>query len=161
MGPVIHQPIHMDTSLPIMKTRGGEDKLLEATEVHFPNEMELTHRVPEESKPRDAANDIFQWPSQEAISSEDLSAFLHSPEPTAALTPPTTATTLVSPPPAHLFHWPRVELESRRRKPPNQEEGSRWLPYIVNERVRTSVIKHSPSHGVVLTLPIIPLISLT
>ena len=155
-GPVTHQPAPMDTSPPIVKTQGGEDELLEAAEVHCPKDWELARRVPEHSEPHDTAINLCQWPSQEPISNEDLSVFLHSLEPTAALMLPMPAATQVSPPPARLLLWPRMELESQRRKPPDQEEGSRRLPYIVSERLQTSVIKHSPSHGTVLMLPNIP-----
>jgi hypothetical protein len=107
----------MDTSLPIVKTRGGEDKLLEAAEVHFPNEMELAHRVPEESKPRDAANDIFQWTGQETMSEEDTRELLRSPYSAAA--PTLHMLALVDPPPAHSHLCPNMEFEPQRWRPPD------------------------------------------
>ncbi|KAF8690208.1 hypothetical protein AX14_003072 [Amanita brunnescens Koide BX004] len=67
---------------------------------------------------------------------------------------PMPAAMLVSPPPARLLLWLRVELESQHWKPPDEEQGSRQFPY---ERLRTSVVKHSPLHGTVIMLPVFPL----
>ena len=157
------RPAPNSIRLPIVKTREGEDELLvEAARVHersderFPKNSELMHRVPEDFRPPDVANVLHQWLGQEAISSEDSSIFLCSPESTVALAPLTPTLTLVDPPPAYSRLHTSLELEPRRKKPPDKEAGSRRLPYIVNERLRTSVVKHPPSHGTVLMLPNIP-----
>jgi hypothetical protein len=85
---VNYQATPKDISLPIVKTRGGEDGLLiEAAEAHCPEDWELAHRVPEVSGPHDAANNLCQWPTQEAISTEDSRTLLHSLYAAAALTP--------------------------------------------------------------------------
>ena len=64
-GPISYPPLS-DIGLPIVKARGGEDELLKAAEVHFPNEMELAHRVLEDSELHDAANNLCQWHGQGA-----------------------------------------------------------------------------------------------
>ena len=139
-------------NIPIVKIWEGKDEpLVEAAEVRFPKEMKLTHRVLEESKPRDVANNIFQWASQEAISEEGLRVLLHSPYPAAALMPHISM--LVYPTPAHSLPYPSKELEFRRWKPPDHGGGERRpVYYTVNKKAPLSVTKHSPLNGIAPTL---------
>jgi hypothetical protein len=100
-------------------------------------------RESEEKRLEQAAVDNIEGPSMP----------LRSPESTVAFTPLTLTYTLVDPPLAYFRSRSSLELESWRRKPPDEEEGSRWLPYVVNERLWTSVVKHSPLHGTAIMLP--------
>ena len=150
-GPVNCPPASEDTSLPVVKTRGGEGRLLiKAVESRFPNEMELTHRVPEDSELHDAANNLRQWTGQEAISEEDTRELLCLPVSTAALAPHMSV--LVYPLPAYTLLCPSMELEFRRQKPPDRGGGATWLVcYAVNEKVQTSIVKNLPLRWIVHT----------
>ena len=137
--------------LPIVKTWEGEDEpLVEAARVrersdeHFPKNSELVHRVPEDFRPPDAANVLQQWLGQEAISSEDSSIFLCSPESAVALAPLTPTLTLVDPPLAYSHLHTSLELEPRCKKPPDKEAGSGWLSYAVNGKTQPSTLGCSP-----------------
>ena len=146
------RPAPNSVSLPIVKIREGEDKLLvEAAEDCFPMDLEQAHRVLENFKPPDAVNVQFQWHGQEAISSEDTSVRLHSQEPKVALTPLMPTHTPVKTLPAHSHLRSRQELEFRLRwKPPDTGEDSSWHAYrAVNDRPQLSAIKHLPPPGAI------------
>ena len=82
---------------------------------------------------------------------------VRSQEFTVALTPPTLTPTLVGPNSHIAFSGdPRLELEPRRRKPLDKEEGPRRLPYAVNEKQQLGAIERSPLHLTVPTLPARP-----
>ena len=80
---------------------------------------------------------------------------LHSPYPAAAFMPH--ISTLVYPTPAHSLPYPNIELEFRRRKPPDRGGGERRpIYYAVNEKVPLSVTKHSPLNGISPMLSVVP-----
>ena len=153
------RPAPNSIRLPIVKTREGEDELLvEAARVHersderFPKNSELMHRVPEDFRPPDAANVLQQWLGQEAISSEDSSIFLCSLESTVALAP----LALVDPPPVYSHLHTSLELEPRRKKPPDKEAGSGRLSYAINGKAQLSTLGCSPLHWIAPMPPAIP-----
>jgi hypothetical protein len=116
--------------------------------------MELAHRVLEGPKPPEAAINLCQWAGQEVIGEEDSRILLRPPCSAAAFT--LHMSTLVDPTPAHSLPCLNMELEFQRQKPPDRR-GEGWLAYnAISEKVQTSVIKHSPSHGTVLMPPNIP-----
>ena len=85
-------PAPNNTSPPIAKTRGSdqgplvETASIERSNEHFSGHKELMPRVPNKPKPPNKAD--VKWPSQ-GVSGEGLRVVLRPPEPTAALTPPT------------------------------------------------------------------------
>ena len=111
---------------------------------------EPAHRVLEGPKPPKAAINLCQGAGQEVIGEEDSRILLHPLCSAAAFT--MHMSMLVDLTPAHSLPYPSMELEFQCRKPPDCR-GEGWLAYnAINEKVQTSVIKHSPLHGTVLIL---------
>ena len=141
-------------SPPLVRKQG--ELLVEAANTERSDECPTRHEGPTLLAPANARPpDMMELrrPSQEAVSSEELSVLLHPPESAAAHTQHTPALDAF---PVHSPSRSSSEREIRLRwKPPDCEKESKWHAcYAVNNRLQPSAMEHLPPPGTAFRLSI-------
>ncbi|KAF8689331.1 hypothetical protein AX14_003368 [Amanita brunnescens Koide BX004] len=142
-------------SLPLVRKQGelldkaANTKCLDECPTHHEGPALL---VPVNARPPDVME--LRRPSQEAISSEELSVLLHPPESAAAHTQHTPTLDAI---PAHSPSRSSPEHEIQLRwKPPNcEKELKQHSCYAVNNRLQPSAMKRLPPPGTAFRLSVL------
>ena len=142
-------------NLPLVRKQG--ELLVEAANTERSDERPTrregpTLLAPANARPPDMME--LRRPSQEAVSSEELSVLLHPPESAAAHTqhaPTLDAFPAQSPSRSSSEHEIRL-----RWKPPDCEKESKWHTcYAVNNRLQPSAMEHLPPPGTAFRLSVL------